>query len=56
LRIAVENMDETDYSLKQSMLKHNIILYITGYKISELPRESGLGGGTPTRPQRTTTR
>ena len=43
LRVAVENIDEADYSLKQSMLKHNIILYITGYKVSELPRERWVG-------------
>jgi hypothetical protein len=43
LRAAVENVDEADYSLKQLMLKHNIILYITGYKISELPRERWIG-------------
>jgi hypothetical protein len=43
LRAAVENVDEADYSLKQSMLKHNIILYITGYKVSELPRERWIG-------------
>jgi energy-coupling factor transporter ATP-binding protein EcfA2 len=44
LRVAVENIDEADYSLKQLMLKHNIILYITGYKVSELPRERWVGG------------
>jgi hypothetical protein len=43
LRVAVENIDEADYSLKQLMLKHNIILYITGYKVSELPRERWVG-------------
>jgi len=44
LRVAMENIDEADYSLKQSMLKHNIILYIIGYKVSELPRERWVGG------------
>jgi hypothetical protein len=44
LRAAMENIDEADYSLKQLMLKHNIILYITGYKVSELPRERCVGG------------
>jgi hypothetical protein len=43
LRVAVENIDEADYSLKQLMLKHNIILYTTGYKVSELPRERWVG-------------
>jgi len=43
LRVAVENVDEADYSLKQLMLKHNIILYTTGYKVSELPRERWVG-------------
>ena len=43
LRAAMENVDEADYSLKQLMLKHNIILYITGYKVSELPRERWIG-------------
>jgi hypothetical protein len=43
LRMAVEELDEADYSLKQLMLKHNIILYITGYKVSELPRERWVG-------------
>jgi ABC-type nitrate/sulfonate/bicarbonate transport system substrate-binding protein len=43
LRVAVENIDEADYSLKQLMLKYNIILYITGYKVSELPRERWVG-------------
>jgi len=43
LRVAVEELDEADYSLKQSMLKHNIILYTTGYKVSELPRERWVG-------------
>jgi len=44
LRVAVEDLDEADYSLKQLMLKHNIILYITGYKVSEQPRERWVGG------------
>ena len=43
LRVAVEDLDEADYSLKRLMLKHNIILYITGYKVSELPRERWVG-------------
>jgi hypothetical protein len=43
LRVAVENIDEADYSLKQLMLKHNIILYTTGYKVSELPRKRWVG-------------
>jgi hypothetical protein len=55
LRAAMENVDEADYSLKQLMLKHNITLYITGYKVSELPRERWVGGRTPTRYQHTIT-
>jgi hypothetical protein len=43
LRAAMENVDEADYSLKQLMLKYNIILYITGYKVSELPRKRWIG-------------
>jgi len=43
LMVAVESLDEADYSLKQSMLKYNIILYIIGYKVSELPRERWIG-------------
>jgi hypothetical protein len=44
LRVAVEDLDEADYSLKQLMLRHNIILYTTGYMVSELPRERWIGG------------
>jgi hypothetical protein len=44
LMVAVESLDEADYSLKQLMLKYNIILYIIGYKVSELPRERWVGG------------
>jgi hypothetical protein len=43
LMVAVESLDEADYSLKQLMLKYNIILYIIGYKVSELPRERWVG-------------
>jgi energy-coupling factor transporter ATP-binding protein EcfA2 len=38
--VAVENVDEADYNLKQSMLRHNIAIYIAGAtQLTELPRE-----------------
>jgi hypothetical protein len=38
--VAVENVDEADYNLKQSMLKHNIAIYIAGAtQLTELQRE-----------------
>jgi energy-coupling factor transporter ATP-binding protein EcfA2 len=42
--VAVENVDEADYNLKQSMLKHNIAIYIAGAtQLTELPRERWVG-------------
>jgi energy-coupling factor transporter ATP-binding protein EcfA2 len=42
--IAVENVDKADYDLKQSMLKHNIAIYIAGAtQLTELPRERWIG-------------
>jgi energy-coupling factor transporter ATP-binding protein EcfA2 len=38
--VALENVDEADYNLKQSMLKHSIAIYIAGAtQLTELPRE-----------------
>ena len=42
--VAVENVDEADYNLKQSMLKHSIAIYIAGAtQLTELPRERWVG-------------
>jgi hypothetical protein len=42
--VAVENVDEADYNLKQSMLKHNIAIYMAGAtRLTELPREEWVG-------------